>query len=197
MVSQLSIGTMGMLRLPSSISLTSVSLVQDTTCLSLFFPLNQERQISCSTRLVVIAVNRSPLILVETLGSPVFPCFPHLSLTCPWTPTRPLHLAIYDALVLSQLSWTIKTLVFQTFRGSITNLRQSLSTLRASISTDYARLASGGWLNLSEQDWLPAGKLRGVSSNLYLFAFKSPPHGFCTAQSWPFHLIKNISFQWY
>jgi len=42
-------------------------------------------------------------------------------------------------------------------------LHQSLSMLRATISGDYARLASGGWLALTEQDWLPAGRLRGVS----------------------------------
>ncbi|MGD9557882.1 MAG: hypothetical protein AB7V25_12740, partial [Mangrovibacterium sp.] len=37
---------------------------------------------------------------------------------------------------------------------------------------------------LAGQEWLPAGKRRGVSLNLYRFAFKSPPHGFCTAQPW-------------
>ena len=51
-------------------------------------------------------------------------------------------------------------------------------SMLASISTDYARLVSGGWLTLTEQDWLPAGKLRGVSLFSIFVRHKSPPHGF-------------------
>jgi len=45
--------------------------------------------------------------------------------------------------------------------------------LRAIISADYARLASGGWLTLAGQDWLPAGKHRGVSK-LYICSPVNP-----------------------
>lgn len=45
--------------------------------------------------------------------------------------------------------------------------------LRATISADYARLASGGWLTLAGQDWLPAGKHRGVSK-LYICSPVNP-----------------------
>ena len=54
-------------------------------------------------------------------------------------------------------------------------LQQSLSTLRAIISNDYARLAFGGWLARTEQDWLPAGKLRGVSL-IIIFVRPINPH---------------------
>ena len=67
------------------------------------------------------------------------------------------------ALVLSQQHKLLRLRYLYSFRGSIAYLQQSLSTLRANISIDYARLASDGWLSLFEQDWLPVGKLRGVS----------------------------------
>ncbi|WPQ62629.1 hypothetical protein SIO70_30160 [Chitinophaga sancti] len=43
------------------------------------------------------------------------------------------------------------------FEAMVAYLQQSLSTLRAIISDDYARLASGGGLDLVGQDWAPAG----------------------------------------
>ena len=67
------------------------------------------------------------------------------------------------ALVLSQQLKLLRLRYLYSFRGSIAYLQQSLSTLRANISVDYARLASDGWLSLFVQDWLPVGKLRGVS----------------------------------
>lgn len=70
---------------------------------------------------------------------------------------------LVDTLVLPQDLYRSKAPVSRYFRGSMAYLHQSLPTLRAIISDDYARLASGGWLALSGQDWLPAGRLRGVS----------------------------------
>ena len=100
---------------------------------------------------------------METVGYPVFPCLPDLTLICPPTPTRLQHLTFNDTSVLPLDKHRSKAPVVRYFRGSITYLHQSLSTLRANISGDYARLASGGWLALSVQDWLPVGRLRGVS----------------------------------
>jgi len=88
---------------------------------------------------------------VETLGSPVFPCFPFLPLICSPTPTRPPQLAQIAVLVLSQLIIQLRLRYSYNFRGSIAYLQQSLSTLRANISVDYARLASGGWLTLPDR----------------------------------------------
>ena len=93
----------------------------------------------------------------------MFPCLPPLTLICSPTPTRLPHLTFSDTSVLPQDLYRSKAPVFGYFRGSIAYLHQSLSTLRAIISGDYARLASSGWLALTVQDWLPAGKLRGVS----------------------------------
>ena len=113
---------------------------------------------------------------METGGYPVFPCLPNLTLICSPTPTRLPHLTCNDTFMLPQDIYRSKAPVFRYFRGSIAYLHQSLSTLRANISGDYARLASGGWLALSVQDWLPVGRLRGVSL-LFSSPYNSPPHG--------------------
>ena len=70
------------------------------------------------------------------------------------------------------------------FRGSIAYLRQLLSTLRAIISNDYARLACWWWAKpyRTGLDTCKETK-RCFIKFIYLFAFKSPPHGLCTAQS--------------
>jgi len=116
MISRLSIGTMGMLRLPSSFSFPSVSLGQGTTCACcLFLSLLRGQQVPQVTRSIDLAADRVPAFArVETLGSPVFPCFPFLSLICSRTPTRPPHLALMMLMVLSQLTGTVETPVFTT-----------------------------------------------------------------------------------
>ena len=106
----------------------------------------------------------------------MFPCFPFLPLICSQTPTRPQHLAFTDVLVLPQ-QYEVLRLQFLFFRGSIAYLQQFLSTLCANISDDYTRLDSDGWLALTGQDWLPVGKLRGVSLLYIGSPDKSPPHG--------------------
>src|SRR5690554_4757983 len=80
------------------------------------------------------------------------------------------------------------------FRGSIAYLRQLLSTLRAIISNDYARLAYW-WLAKPYRTGLITCKetKRCFIKFIYLFAFKSPPHGLCTAQSiGNYHLLISL-----
>jgi len=104
LISRLSIGTMGMLRLPSSFSFPSVSLGKDTTyACRLFLSSLQEQQVPCVTQSFVHAVDfTSAFSRVETLGSPVFPCLPYLPLIRSRTPTGPPQLASIAVLVLSQ-----------------------------------------------------------------------------------------------
>lgn len=157
-ISRLSSGTMKMLRLPPSFSFPSVPLGTDTAIACCFS--------SRCSRSSKVPGQPGPLIKrwtffrfsrVETVGSPVFPCLPLLTLICSPTPTRPPYLTFNDTSVLPQGKYRPKAPVFRYFRGSITYLHQSLSMLRATISGDYARLASGGWLALTAQDWVPAG----------------------------------------
>jgi len=78
LISQLSNGTMGMLRLPSLFSFPSISLGTDTTYgTSLFLALLQVDVLTWRTRTVWVgSVHYKTLSRVEALGSPVFPCKP-------------------------------------------------------------------------------------------------------------------------
>ncbi len=158
---------MRLLRLPSSFSSSfpSVSLGTDTTyACCLFLSLHQGQQVPWVTRPVGHAADRTPAFSrVETLGSPVFPCFPPSAFDMLSDPDQIAIARLNRYFDIVPTNHTIRTPVCIQLPRFHNIPSHSLSTLRASISADYARLASGGWLALAGQDWLPAGKLRGVS----------------------------------
>jgi len=144
LISHLSSGTIKILRLPSSFSISSVSLDIDTSYdTTLFFSLYRVAAFTRLAWIIGVRTIRKSVSRVETLGSPVFPCYPLLSLICSSTPVESPQLVFYAGLILPQLPQRLR-LQHYLFRGSIAYLQQSLSTLRANISIDYARLASGG-----------------------------------------------------
>jgi hypothetical protein len=80
-IPQISFSTMRMLRLPSSISSPSVSLVNDTTHdAALFLTPKTEATYSVWNRIFLVRHILFTAFRVETLGSPVFPCIHILTL---------------------------------------------------------------------------------------------------------------------
>ena len=96
-------------------------------------------------------------------GSPVFPSNP-LSL-CPVLRSRwnlhasPISASRYCPSVTSVHG----TSTMRSFRDSIARPHDLLSTLRAGIATDYARLASGGWLVLAVSPSQATGFVQPIS----------------------------------
>jgi hypothetical protein len=93
-------GTMKVLRLPSPFSFSSASLVQDTACDTTLFSLPYKAAVfTLQDRTILVwPVLLLTMFRAEELGSPVFPCNPHLSLPGSQTPTEPPQLAFFTLL---------------------------------------------------------------------------------------------------
>lgn len=146
-ISRLSSGTMRMLRLPSSFSFPSVSLGTDTTLRHAAFLLvtTGAARFLCNLVLCSSGGPCSASLRVETVGSPVFPCLPLLTLICSPTPTRLPYLTIYDTSVLPLDKYRSEAPVNRYFRGSIhTFISHCLRFVPALLLTTQDSLPVGG-----------------------------------------------------
>jgi hypothetical protein len=104
LISRPSIGTMGLLRLPSSFSFLLVALVQDTACACcLFLSLLQRQQVPCITRSIGHAADLVPQSSCGDVRLSRVPVYPHSVFDMFSDPDQTSASRLIDALVLSQL----------------------------------------------------------------------------------------------
>ena len=118
LISRISIGTMGMLRLPSPFSFASVSLVFDTTFdTALFLAPWMKAILSIRDGIVLVrSILEFTVVRVGAIGSPVFPCN-HFDFDVPSNPGWTATTRLYHSFGIAPTGRNIKASAFSTFEA--------------------------------------------------------------------------------